>query len=202
MSTLLNSGILTNEFIFATLLSACARLKDVEFGRLMHCYVVKTGLEASSFCEGALIDMYSKRNLVTDARQVFDGSKDLDTVSWTSMIAGYSQDGLLEEALKMPNPNVVAWNVMISRHTKRGNENAMLGGYAQNGYADEIIELFSQMKGSGFNPDEFTYTSILSACACFLETGSALVDMNAKCGAIEDARVFSTYSLPKENMIY
>ena len=97
---LLNSGILPNEFTFATLLSACARLKDVEFGRLVHCYVVKMGLEASSFCEGALIDMYSKCNYVTDARQVFDGSMDPDTVSWTSMIAGYIQVGLLEEALR------------------------------------------------------------------------------------------------------
>ncbi|XVE79227.1 hypothetical protein DITRI_Ditri14bG0040900 [Diplodiscus trichospermus] len=336
IGSMLNSGILPNEFTFATLLSACARLKDVEFGRLVHCYVVKMGLEASSFCEGALIDMYSKCNYVTDARRVFDGSMDLDTVSWTSMIAGYIQDGLLEEALKvfetmqkvghvpdqvafvtiinafvslgrlddacalfsqMPNPNVVAWNVMISGHAKRGKEveaieffqnmrasgvkptrstlgsvlsaiaclaaldfgllvhaeavkqglnsnvyvgsslismyakcekidaarkvfdgvyeknvvlwNAMLGGYAQNGYAEEVIELFSQMKWSGFHPDEFTYTSILSACACLqcLETGqqfhafiiknkfpsnlfveNALVDMYAKSGALKDAR--------------
>lgn len=336
MGSLLSSGILPNEFIFATVLSACARLKDVEFGRLVHSYAVKMGLEASSFCEGALIDMYSKCNSLADARQVFDGSKDLDTVSWTSMIAGYVQAGLLEEALKvfermqkaghvpdqvafvtiinafvglgrlddafvlfsqMPNPNVVAWNVMISGHAKRGYEveaielfqnmrasgvkstrstlgsvlsaiaslaaldfglvvhaeavkqglnsnvyvgsslismyakcekidaakkafdgvdeknvvlwNSMLGGYAQNGYSDEVIELFSQMKGSGFQPDEFTYTSILSACACLecLETGrqfhsfimknkfasnlfvaNALVDMYAKSGALKEAR--------------
>ncbi|XWS23602.1 hypothetical protein CRYUN_Cryun28dG0028800 [Craigia yunnanensis] len=334
--SLLNSGILPNEFTFAVLLSACTRLKDVEFGRLVHCFIVKMGLEASSFCEGALIDMYSKCNYVTDARRMFDGSMDLDIVSWTSMIAGYIQVGLLEEALKvfenmqkvgcvpdqvafvtiitafvglgklddacalfsqMPNPNVVAWNVMISGHAKRGYEaeaieyfqnmrasgvkstrstlgsvlsaiasltaldfgllvhaeavkqglncnvyvgsslismyakcekidaakkvfdavdeknvvlwNAMLGGYAQNGHAGEVIELFSQMKGSGFHPDEFTYTSILSACACLecLETGrqfhafiikkkfasnlfvtNALVDMYAKSGALKEAR--------------
>ncbi|EOY16621.1 Pentatricopeptide repeat superfamily protein [Theobroma cacao] len=334
--SLLNCGVLPNEFTLATLLSACARLRDVEVGRIVHCYIVKMGLEVSSFCEGALIDMYSKCYYVTDARRVFDGSVDLDTVSWTSMIAGYVQFGLPEEALKvfesmqkvghvpdqvafvtiinafvglgrlddacalfsqMPNPNVVAWNVMISGHTKRGYEveaiaffqnmrasgvkstrstlgsvlsaiaslaalhfgllvhaeaikqglnsnvyvgsslismyakceqidaakkvfdgldeknvvlwNAMLGGYAQNGYADEVIELFSQMKGSGFHPDEFTYTSILSACACLecLETGcqfhafiiknkfasnlfvaNALVDMYAKSGALKEAR--------------
>ncbi|MBA0585508.1 pentatricopeptide repeat-containing protein At3g09040, mitochondrial [Gossypium raimondii] len=333
---LLNSGVLPNEFTLSTLLSACARLKDIEFGRLVHCCVVKMGLETSSFCEGALIDMYSKCNYVTDARKVFDGSMDLDTVSWTSMVAGYVQVGLLEEALEvcesmlkagrvpdqvafvtiinafvglgrlddaqalfsqMPNPNVVAWNVMISGHAKRGYEveaikifqnmrasgvkstrstlgsmfsviaslaslefglllhgeaikqglnsnvyvgsslinmyakcdkidaakkvfdelpeknvvlwNAMLGGYAQNGYADEVIELFSQMKGSNSQPDEFTYTSILSACACLgcLETGrlfhafiiknkfasnlfvvNALVDMYAKSGALKEAR--------------
>ncbi|GMJ12409.1 mitochondrial RNA editing factor 12 [Hibiscus trionum] len=333
---LLNSGVLPNEFTFATLLSAGARLKDVEFGRLLHCFVVKMGLEVSPFCEGALIDMYSKCTYVTDARKVFDGSMDLDTVSWTSMVAGYVQVGLLEEAVKvfesmlkvghvpdqvafvtiinafvglgrlddacalfshMPNPNVVAWNVMISGHAKRGYEleaieffqnmrasgvkstrstlgsvlsviaslaaldlgllvhgeaikqglnsnvyagsslinmyakcekicaakkvfdelheknvvlwNVMLGGYAQNGCADEAIELFSQMKGTDSHPDEFTYTSILSACASLgcLETGrqfhgfiikkkfasnlfvaNALVDMYAKSGALKEAR--------------
>ncbi|OMP05292.1 hypothetical protein COLO4_08946 [Corchorus olitorius] len=333
---LLNSGVLPNEYTFSVLLSACARLKDVEFGRLVHCFVVKMGLQSSSFCEGALIDMYSKCNLVSDARRVFDGSMALDTVSWTSMIAGYVQVGLPEEALKvfesiqkvfpvtdqvavitiinafvslgrlddacalfsqMPYPNVVAWNVLISGHTKRGYEakaieifqnmrasgvkstrstlgsvlsaiaslaalrfgllvhaeaikqglisnvyagsslismyakcekvdaakkvfdeldeknvvlwNAMLGGYAQNGYADEVIHLFYQMTGSGCQPDEFTYTSVLSACARLecLEIGrqfhasilknkysfnlfvaNALVDMYAKCGALKEAR--------------
>ncbi|KAE8714308.1 Serine carboxypeptidase-like 42 isoform 1 [Hibiscus syriacus] len=317
---LMSSGVLPNEFTFATLLSACAKLKDVEFGRLVHCFVVKMDLEASPFCEGALIDIYSKCNYVTDARKVF-GSMDLDTISWTSMVACYVQVGLPEDnqvafvstmnafvglgrlddarALfsQMPNPNVVAWNVMISGHAKRGYEveaieffhnmrgsgvkstrstlgsvlsviaslaaldlgllvhgeaikqglnsnvyvgsslinmypmceeidaakkvfdelheknvvlwNAMLGGCAQNDCADEVIEMFSQMKGSDYHPDEFTYTSTLSACASLgcLETGrqfhgliiknkfasnlfvaNALVDMYSKSGALKEAR--------------
>ncbi|KAE8683430.1 serine carboxypeptidase-like 42-like [Hibiscus syriacus] len=85
----------------------------------------------------------------------------------------------------------------------------MLGGYKQNGCADEVIELISQMKGSDSHPDEFTYTSTLSACASLgcLETGrqfhglmiknkfasnlfvaNALVDMYAKSGALKEAR--------------
>lgn len=87
--------------------------------------------------------------------------------------------------------------------------NAMLGGYAQNGYASEVVKLFMDMTFAGFQHDEFTYTSILSACAllenmgmgCQLHSaiikrkyalnlfvGNALVDMYTKCGALEDAR--------------
>ncbi|KAG6671679.1 hypothetical protein I3842_16G016200 [Carya illinoinensis] len=331
-----NCGVFPNEFTYAIILSACARLVGVKYGRQVHCCVVKTGFESITFCEGALIDMYAKCNSVSDARKIFDGAVDLDTVSWTAMISGYVQVGLPEEALevfeemqkscrvpdqvafvtvisacvnlrrlddaremfaKMPNPNVIAWNVMISGHAQNGyymeaityflkmrkagvkstrstlgsilsaiaslraldygllvhaqaikqgldsnvyagssminmyakceeldaakkifdalNEknavlwNAMLGGYAQNGYAHEVIKLFSNMKGCGFRPDDFTYTSILSACACLeyiemglqlhsfiiksglssnLFVGNALVDMYAKSGALKEAR--------------
>ncbi|GMH17124.1 hypothetical protein Nepgr_018965 [Nepenthes gracilis] len=92
--------------------------------------------------------------------------------------------------------NVVFWN-------------AMLGSYAQNGFVNEVVELFINMKESGFQADEFTYTSILSACGCLdrlgmgcqlhsiiiknnfesnLFIGNALVDMYAKSGALTEAR--------------
>ncbi|PON32250.1 Pentatricopeptide repeat [Parasponia andersonii] len=87
--------------------------------------------------------------------------------------------------------------------------NAMLGGYAQNGYAFEVKNLFSNIKEYGFQPDDLTYTSILSACACleFLELncqlhlvitknkfalnlldGNVLTYMYAKLEALMDAR--------------
>ncbi|XP_022749405.1 pentatricopeptide repeat-containing protein At3g09040, mitochondrial isoform X2 [Durio zibethinus] len=300
IGSLLNSGILPNEFTVATLLSACARLKDVEFGRLVHCYVVKMGLEASSFCEG-----YVQVGLLEEALKVFESMQKVghvpDQVAFVTIINAFLGLGRLDDACalfsQIHNPNVVAWNVMISGHAKRGHEleaieffqnmrasgvkstrstlgsvlsavaslaaldfgllvhaeavkqglnsnvyvgsslismyakcekidaakkvfdevneknvvlwNAMLGGYAQNGSAHKVIELFSQMKGSGYHPDEFTYTSILSACACLecLKTGqqfhafiiknkfasnlfvaNALVDMYAKSGALNEAR--------------
>ncbi|XP_050365196.1 pentatricopeptide repeat-containing protein At3g09040, mitochondrial [Argentina anserina] len=331
-----NGKIMPNEFTFAMVLSACTRLVNVECGRQVHCSVVKMGLELTSFCQGALIGMYAKCNCISDTQQIFDSAVELDTVTWTAMISGYAQAGLLEEALKvfkemqrvgsvldqvayvtvinaciglgrlddacdlflqMPNPNEVAWNMMISGHAKRGFEveavnfflkmrkggvkptrstlgsllsaisnlaaldhglivhamaikqgldsnvyvgsslinmyakcgkidaaertfyyqseknvvlwNSMLGGYAQNGYANEVINLFTSMKACGLHPDQFTYTSILSACSCLqnLEMGrqlhsiimknqfasnlfvrNALVDMYAKSGDLKEAR--------------
>ncbi|OMO58573.1 hypothetical protein CCACVL1_25439 [Corchorus capsularis] len=193
------------------------------------------GLQSSSFCEGALIDMYSKCNLVTDARRVFDGSMALDTVSWTSMIAGYVQVGLPEEALKvfesiqkvfpvtdqvavitiinafvslgrlddacalfsqMPYPNVVAWNVLISGHAKRG-------------YEAEAIEIFQNMRASGVKSTRSTLGSVLSAIASLaalrfgllvhaeaikqglnsnVYVGSSLISMYAKCEKVDAAK--------------
>ncbi|KAJ8771644.1 hypothetical protein K2173_026821 [Erythroxylum novogranatense] len=331
-----DGGLRPNDFTVVLALSACARMVNVECGRRLHCLVLKMGFESSSFCEGALIDMYSKSNSMNDARRVFDGAVELDTVSWTSMIAGYVQVGLPMDALKvfeqmekvglkpdqvayvtlinvfinlgrlddaselfnqMPNPNVVAWNLMISGHAQRGYAaeaimffqnlrkaglkstrstlgsvlsaiatlatldlgllvhaeaiklgllanvyvgsslismyakckkmeaarkvfdavdgrnvvlwNSILGGYAQNGCAIEVITLFSSLGSCGLHADDFTYTSVLSACACleYLEVGrqlhsviiknnfasnlfvgNALVDMYAKSGVLDDSR--------------
>ncbi|CAI0549157.1 unnamed protein product [Linum tenue] len=79
------------------------------------------------------------------------------------------------------------------------------------------------MNSYGFHPDEFTFTSILSACACleFLEVGrqlhsviiknklapnlfvgNALVDMYAKCGDVESSmQVFEEMGGSKGNVI-
>lgn len=331
-----NHGVRPNEFTFAMVLSACSRLGNINYGRQVHGGVFKMGFGLSSFCQGGLIDMYAKCCNLRDARLVFEGAMNLDTVSWTALIAGYVQDGLPEDAVKVfdkmqrvghvpdqvalvtvmnayvaldrlgdarelfakiPNPNIVAWNVMISGHAKRGfseeaisfflklnrtglkvtrstigsvlsaiaslsmlnyglmvhaqvikeglNDNvyvgsalvntyakcekmdaatevfdsldernivlwnAMLGGFAQNGLAREVMEFFSCMKRQGPQPDEFTFTSIFSACASlqYLELGrqlhtvmiknkfasnlfvaNALVDMYAKSGALNEAR--------------
>jgi len=97
---------------------------------------------------------------------------------------------------EMPERNMVSWNAMIA-------------GLARNGYCDEALKVFRQMKLTSARPDLDTFASTLSACAklaalehgrevheeivrsgfhsdVFVET--ALVDMYGKCGSIEDAR--------------
>jgi len=118
----------------------------------------------------------------------------------SSLINMYGKCEMLCDAKKVfdvvCDRNVVMWNTI-------------LGVYAQNGCLSDVMELFSEMMGSGNDPDEFTYSSILSSCACFefLDIGrqlhstiikkrftdnlcvnNALVDMYAKAGALKEAR--------------
>ncbi|KVI09058.1 pentatricopeptide repeat-containing protein At5g39350-like [Cynara cardunculus var. scolymus] len=53
---------------------------------------------------------------------------------------------------EMPLRDVISWSTMIS-------------GYGSHGNGEAALALFTQMKDSGFQPDEATYTSILSACS-------------------------------------
>ncbi|XP_072977833.1 pentatricopeptide repeat-containing protein At3g12770 [Typha angustifolia] len=92
-------------------------------------------------------------------------------------------------------PDVILWNAMIS-------------GYAKNGYAKEAVELFRRMIVRSVRPDSITIRSAILACAqvgslevarwmedythcsefeddVFINT--ALIDMYAKCGSIAHA---------------
>ncbi|GLJ20931.1 hypothetical protein SUGI_0382110 [Cryptomeria japonica] len=158
-----------SEFTFGSILQACASLQVVEQGRQIHTHAVKFGFQGEVFTASSVVDMYSKCKRTGDARQMFD---------------------------KMPERNLVSWNAMIS-------------GYSQNGCSGETLKLFRQMYCAEMKPDRSTFACVLSACACLsaLELGkqvhdyickfglennvfvsSALVDIYAKCGSVEDAR--------------
>eukprot|EP01018_Ginkgo_biloba_P026883 Gb_14445 [translate_table: standard] len=108
----------------------------------------------------------------------------------------------------MPERNAVSWNALIA-------------GYAQHGYGEEAVELFCQMQRAGTKPTQYTFSSVLMACASIaaLEqgrqihavtvktgmqsdvfVGSALVDMYTKCSSTEEARnVFD--AMPDRNVV-
>ena len=73
-----------------------------------------------------------------------------------SLLNMYLKCGSMNEAQSifdnMESRNIITWNAMIS-------------GYGQNGNGKESIELFKQMQQEGIQPDHFTFTIALSACA-------------------------------------
>eukprot|EP01018_Ginkgo_biloba_P012920 Gb_21941 [translate_table: standard] len=96
----------------------------------------------------------------------------------------------------MPKRDVISWTVMIAT-------------YSRNGCAEEALTLFNQMQQARIQPNQFTFASVLPACAKFaaleqgmkiheeaIKTGfhsdvfvaNALIDMYAKCGSIDKAR--------------
>lgn len=117
-----------------------------------------------------------------------------------SLTAFYAKCGLVTVARtffnQMETPNLILWNAMIS-------------GYAKNGYAEEAVDLFRSMILQNITTDYITVTSAISACA---QAGSldlakwmgdyisksvfkgdivvktALIDMYAKCGCVSLAR--------------
>ncbi|KAL7144561.1 hypothetical protein ABFS83_07G020600 [Erythranthe nasuta] len=132
-------------------------------------------------------------------------------VQITSKITAHAKSGSISFARKlfdeMPHRDTIAWNAMIS-------------GYSQLGFQKESLSLFSSMRFSKENPDHFTYTSALSACAglkdikfgqgfhalvivsgcsSFLPVNNALIDMYGKCLRVEEAnRVFEEMGLRNE----
>ncbi|XP_050208875.1 pentatricopeptide repeat-containing protein At4g33990 [Mercurialis annua] len=85
-------GVVMDGFAAASVLSVCAKLRDVLVGRLIHLLVIKLGLEFDSFVCNALIAMYAEFGSLGSARKVFDHMVVRDIVSWNSIIAAYEQN--------------------------------------------------------------------------------------------------------------
>eukprot|EP01018_Ginkgo_biloba_P030868 Gb_12240 [translate_table: standard] len=86
--------------------------------------------------------------------------------------------------------------------------NSMIAAYAQNGFSEEAFKVFCQLQFEGVKSDQFTFASVLRACAMpeYLEQGkqvhqiiiktqfdsdvcvaSALITLYANCGSIDNA---------------
>ncbi|XP_052143296.1 putative pentatricopeptide repeat-containing protein At5g08490 [Oryza glaberrima] len=88
----------------AVVLPVCAKLRVLRAGRSIHGYVIKTGLEFNTLSGNALVSMYAKCGgsiAMDDAHLAFSTICCKDVVSWNSIIAGYSENGLFEEALAL-----------------------------------------------------------------------------------------------------
>ncbi|KAF8411686.1 hypothetical protein HHK36_004244 [Tetracentron sinense] len=192
-----------------------------------------------------MIDGFARSGDTVAARRLFDRTPTemRNVVTWTVMVDGYTSNGEMEAARQvfeeMPLRNYFAWSSMIAGYCKKGdvkeariifdripvrnlvNWNSLVAGYTQNGFCEEALHAFTKMRAEGFEPDEVTAASLLSACAQLgsLDAGKAihdlinhkritlnqfvlngLVDMYAKCGDLTNARrIFE--GMPQRNNV-
>ena len=62
--------------------------------------IVKNGLDGNEFVGTPLVDMYVKCRFLEDEETIFNSLIKRDLVAWTGIIAGYTQDGQGEKAMK------------------------------------------------------------------------------------------------------
>eukprot|EP01018_Ginkgo_biloba_P003193 Gb_13221 [translate_table: standard] len=164
--------------------------------------VVNQCVDSSAYV--ALLQLCMKKKALSDGKLVHAHMNETGfvpgTFLQTTLLSMYAECGSVVEARRifdqMPKREVLSWTVMIKC-------------YAKHGLAEEALTLFHQMRRSGFQPDQFTFASVLPACAnlaaleegveihkCIIKSGfqsnvfvqSALVDMYAKCGNLKKAR--------------
>ncbi|EEF50695.1 pentatricopeptide repeat-containing protein, putative [Ricinus communis] len=93
------SGLVPDWFTIGSLLLASAHLKSLRYGKEVHGFVLRHGLEIDSFIGISLLSLYIHCGESSSARLLFDGMEEKSSVSWNAMISGYSQNGLPEDAL-------------------------------------------------------------------------------------------------------
>lgn len=81
---MLRSGMEPNEFVYTTVLRACA------YGREIYGRVIKCGMDLNSIVSNSMIDMYCKCGAVKEAEKVHERMNEQTLVSWNAVISGYS----------------------------------------------------------------------------------------------------------------
>ncbi|WOK97083.1 Pentatricopeptide repeat-containing protein [Canna indica] len=194
-----------NAYTFALLVKSCIDPKRlgyrVALGKEVHGQVIKCGVDDWVVVRNSLLSMYSNMGLLDDARLLFDTSSHLDLVSWNTLISACGKSGHVMTARdlfeRMPERSLVSWSALID-------------GYVQIGNYSEALRLFDDMLREKIKPDVVILVSVLKACAHLglLDQGrwihsyadqngigqdgnvvlkTALVDMYAKCGCIDEA---------------
>ncbi|KAI5654760.1 hypothetical protein M9H77_31947 [Catharanthus roseus] len=100
-SRMLSDRVEPNEFTICTVLDACGEEKELKLGRQLHGATIKTMYIKDVFIGTALVDMYAKCGETEDSRLVFDCMRNRNTVTWTTIIAGYARNGFGEEAINL-----------------------------------------------------------------------------------------------------
>ena len=162
------SDVSPNEYTFAAIISGVANLAITECGEQLHAHVLRIGLVDSLSVANSIITMYSKFGQLTSASMVFHGMTRRDIVSWSTIIAAYSQGGYGEEAFEYlswmrregPKPNEFAFASVLS----------VCGSLA---ILEQGKQLHAHVLSIGLE-----HTAMIQ---------SALINLYSKCGSIKDA---------------
>ncbi|RRT43664.1 hypothetical protein B296_00056236 [Ensete ventricosum] len=164
-----SAGVGLDRFSYAGALSASGDCGDARTGRMVHGMAVVSGLSRRAFVTNSLMDMYSKCGMINEVRLVFDHAEELDEVSWNSLLSAYVSVGWPE----------VAVNILVWMHRSGVKLNSFALG--------SILKACSGMR------DSDDVRRMMHGCVTKvgldldLFVGSAMLDMYAKNGGLEEA---------------
>ncbi|KAI5419716.1 putative pentatricopeptide repeat-containing protein [Lathyrus oleraceus] len=189
---MVNGGFRPDNYTYPCVLKACSCSDSLSYGLLIHGAVLKVRMDLNLFVGNGLIAMYGKCGCLVEARRVFDEMLCRDVVSWNSMVAGYAQNILFDNALEicremedsgqrpdggtmaslMPavantSPENVLYVEKMFVNLERKNLvswNVMIRVYMKNSMPRNAVDLYLQMEKNGMEPDAITYASVLPAC--------------------------------------
>lgn len=160
------AGVKPNSTTLASILPSLSELRLFRYGKQIHCFSLRNGLEHSEFLVSALIDFYGRQGSIREAEIVFEFTPKNDLVVLNSMIGGYvvNEDSesalrllraLLKEGFRPDRVTVVSVLPLCNQHSR------LLQGKELHAYAIRH--------------------NISSCCS----VSNALTDMYCKCGCLE-----------------
>ncbi|XP_050883349.1 pentatricopeptide repeat-containing protein At2g27610 [Lathyrus oleraceus] len=167
--SLLRSSLPPDESTFSCVFKLCSGSFDGTMGRQVHCQCVKFGLVHHVSVGTSLVDMYMKTESVEDGRRVFDEMGERNVVSWTSLLAGYSLNGLYD----------YVWELFCQMQFEgflpnRYTVSTVIAALANHGVVDVGLQIHAMVVKHGFE-------GAIPVC-------NSLIIMYSRSGMLRDAR--------------
>lgn len=134
-----------------------------------HCFVVKLTASHDVFVYSSMLNVYCKLGFLSDGRQVFDEMSEKNSITWSTLISGYSSQRLGNEAFEI-------FRVMISGGNEEVNEfvlTSVLSAFASPDSVDKGKQVHC--------------LAVKNGCSQIVSVGNAVVTMYAKCRSLKDA---------------
>ncbi|KAL0290339.1 UNVERIFIED_CONTAM: Pentatricopeptide repeat-containing protein [Sesamum angustifolium] len=169
LSELMRSRVRMSEYTFVSVFTSLEEF-DIQLGEQIHGLVIKYGLnDVASVCN-CLINMYAKSGATCLAEKMFENAPVKDIVSW----------------------------------------NTLIGAMANSDIPAKTFYIFLKMCMTGLSPNEITFANLLNSCSRVhilsygeyihakmikkrfesdMYTGSALVNLYAKCDKVQEASI-------------
>ncbi|KAK7301481.1 hypothetical protein RJT34_12346 [Clitoria ternatea] len=168
-------------FTLAGLLVGVADSGRLRVGQVLHGLSKKSGLHSDSHVGSLLVSMYSRCKYMASAYRVFCSIFNPDLITWSALIAGYSQSGEYEKVLhflrKLNMENTKPDCVLIA---------SVLASIAQTANVGLGCEVHGYVLRHGLEPD--------------VRVSSALIDMYSKCGFL-NLGICVFRMMPERNII-
>ncbi|KAF5201356.1 Pentatricopeptide repeat-containing protein [Thalictrum thalictroides] len=165
-------GVMVNEVVMTSVLSACSHLCALDQGRWAHGYIERNKIRMTVTLGSALIDMYAKCGDMGKAMEAFWGMRERNVYTWSCAMSGLAMNGSGKECLEL--------FALMKEQDVQPNEVtfvAVLRGCSVVGLVDEGHRHFESMKQVyGLEPR--------------LEHYGCMVDLYCRAGRLDDAIEF------------
>lgn len=84
---MIDGNLMPNGYTFSSILTACTALRELEFGKEIHGWVIKCGVGDDIFVGTSIVDLYAKCGDINEAGRAFSQMPEHNVVSWTAIIS-------------------------------------------------------------------------------------------------------------------
>ncbi|KAJ0248813.1 Pentatricopeptide repeat-containing protein [Hirschfeldia incana] len=159
-----------DEYALSAAAQACTGCVDgVTLCETVHAQVVTRGFSSLAFVNTSLLSVYAKLGRVGDARKLFGSMESRNEVSWNAMVSGFVSNGFYSEAY-------VCFSRMLEEGV-RPNVPCFIS------VSKAVGKLGDVEKGR-----YVTRVALEVGLRSNVHVGTALIDMFAKCGCLDEAR--------------